>query len=125
MGLIVLKIRGLHSLIHPLCLASRRFSLSSETLNKVSTMFRLIQIPIVCLYIQGSARQLFQRLQGPMEEDTLKSHFEKICLIGKKLHYRKTQVGSPSIFYCLQACNLKLLDFLSAFSSPISTVVYQ
>ncbi|KAJ0234637.1 Chromatin modification-related protein EAF1 B [Hirschfeldia incana] len=40
---------------------------------------------------KGSARQLFQRLQGPMEEDTLKSHFEKICLIGKKLHYRKTQ----------------------------------
>ncbi|XP_024009658.1 chromatin modification-related protein EAF1 B isoform X2 [Eutrema salsugineum] len=40
---------------------------------------------------KGSARQLFQRLQGPMEEDTLKSHFEKICLIGKNLHYRKTQ----------------------------------
>ncbi|XP_048607050.1 chromatin modification-related protein EAF1 A isoform X1 [Brassica napus] len=40
---------------------------------------------------KGSARQLFQRLQGPMEEDTLKSHFEKICLIGKKLHCRKTQ----------------------------------
>ncbi|XP_019059011.1 PREDICTED: chromatin modification-related protein EAF1 B-like isoform X2 [Tarenaya hassleriana] len=40
---------------------------------------------------KGSARQLFQRLQGPMEEDTLKSHFEKICLIGKKLHYRRTQ----------------------------------
>ncbi|CAA7045810.1 unnamed protein product [Microthlaspi erraticum] len=40
---------------------------------------------------KGSARQLFQRLQGPMEEDTLKCHFEKICLIGKKLHCRKTQ----------------------------------
>ncbi|KAL1190588.1 Chromatin modification-related protein EAF1 A [Cardamine amara subsp. amara] len=40
---------------------------------------------------KGSARQLFQRLQGPMEEDTLKSHFEMICLIGKKLHNRKTQ----------------------------------
>ncbi|CAH2052616.1 unnamed protein product [Thlaspi arvense] len=40
---------------------------------------------------KGSARQLFQRLQGPMEEDTLKSHFEKICLIGKNLHYRKAQ----------------------------------
>ncbi|KAE8692146.1 Detected protein of confused Function [Hibiscus syriacus] len=37
---------------------------------------------------KGSARQLFQRLQGPMEEDTLKSHFEKIILIGKKQHYR-------------------------------------
>ncbi|XP_022758657.1 chromatin modification-related protein EAF1 B-like isoform X2 [Durio zibethinus] len=40
---------------------------------------------------KGSARQLFQCLQGPVEEDTLKSHFEKIILIGKKLHYRRTQ----------------------------------
>ena len=40
---------------------------------------------------QGSARQLFQRLQEPMEEDTLKSHFDKIIKIGKQ-HYRRTQV---------------------------------
>ncbi|KAJ8527188.1 hypothetical protein K7X08_029665 [Anisodus acutangulus] len=40
---------------------------------------------------KGSARQLFQRLQGPMEEDTLKSHFEKIILIGKKYLLRKTR----------------------------------
>ncbi|GAB4830218.1 hypothetical protein Ancab_019860 [Ancistrocladus abbreviatus] len=40
---------------------------------------------------KGSARQLFQRLQGPMEEDTIKSHFEKIILIGQQLHYRKKQ----------------------------------
>ncbi|CAL1412008.1 unnamed protein product [Linum trigynum] len=40
---------------------------------------------------KGSARQLFQRLQGPMEEDTLKSHFEKIIMIGKKLHYGRSQ----------------------------------
>ncbi|KAJ8559375.1 hypothetical protein K7X08_003433 [Anisodus acutangulus] len=40
---------------------------------------------------KGSARQLFQRLQGPMEEDTLKSHFEKIISIGKKYLLRKTQ----------------------------------
>ncbi|KAK8639432.1 hypothetical protein V6N13_137813 [Hibiscus sabdariffa] len=40
---------------------------------------------------KGSARQLFQRLQGPMEEDTLKSHFEKIILIIKKHHYRQSQ----------------------------------
>ena len=42
---------------------------------------------------QGSARQLFQRLQGPMEEDTLKSHFEKIILIGRQLHFRQ-------VLYC-------------------------
>ncbi|KAH1081534.1 hypothetical protein J1N35_021295 [Gossypium stocksii] len=40
---------------------------------------------------KGSARQLFQRLQGPMEEDTLKSHFDKIIHIGKKQHYRRNQ----------------------------------
>uniref|UniRef100_A0A7N0ZS45 Uncharacterized protein n=1 Tax=Kalanchoe fedtschenkoi TaxID=63787 RepID=A0A7N0ZS45_KALFE len=40
---------------------------------------------------KGSARQLFQRLQGPMEEDTLKSHFEKIMLIRQKQHCRKNQ----------------------------------
>ncbi|XP_011024664.1 PREDICTED: uncharacterized protein LOC105125769 isoform X3 [Populus euphratica] len=40
---------------------------------------------------QGSARQLFQHLQGPMQEDTLKSHFEKIIIIGKKHHYKRSQ----------------------------------
>ncbi|XP_038693965.1 chromatin modification-related protein EAF1 B-like isoform X2 [Tripterygium wilfordii] len=40
---------------------------------------------------KGSAGQLFQRLQGPMEEDTIKSHFEKIIMIGKKQQYRKSQ----------------------------------
>ncbi|KAJ6401659.1 hypothetical protein OIU84_016957 [Salix udensis] len=40
---------------------------------------------------KGSARQLFQHLQGPMQEDTLKSHFEKIILIGKKYLYKRSQ----------------------------------
>ncbi|XP_077225080.1 chromatin modification-related protein EAF1 B-like isoform X2 [Tasmannia lanceolata] len=40
---------------------------------------------------KGSARQLFQRLQGPMEEDIVKAHFEKIILIGHKLHSRRSQ----------------------------------
>lgn len=40
---------------------------------------------------QGSARQLFQRLQGPMEEDAIKSHFEKIIMIEQRHHHRKTQ----------------------------------
>ncbi|PIN00315.1 Nucleoplasmin ATPase [Handroanthus impetiginosus] len=44
---------------------------------------------------KGSARQLFQRLQGPMEEDILKSHFEKIIVIGQKQHSRKTQDPKP------------------------------
>ncbi|XP_057507991.1 chromatin modification-related protein EAF1 B-like isoform X2 [Actinidia eriantha] len=40
---------------------------------------------------KGSARQLFQRLQGPREEDMIKSHFEKIIMISQKQHYRRTQ----------------------------------
>ncbi|KAM6591981.1 hypothetical protein CsatA_014586 [Cannabis sativa] len=40
---------------------------------------------------KGSARQLFQRLKEPMEDETLKSHFDKIIKIGQKLHYRKAQ----------------------------------
>lgn len=34
---------------------------------------------------KGSARQLFQRLQGPFEEETLKTHFEKIIILGQNL----------------------------------------
>ncbi|KAF3435970.1 hypothetical protein FNV43_RR23062 [Rhamnella rubrinervis] len=40
---------------------------------------------------KGSARQLFQRLQEPMEEDTLKSHFDKIIKIRQKQHFRRSQ----------------------------------
>ncbi|KAE8676273.1 Helicase/SANT-associated, putative isoform 2 [Hibiscus syriacus] len=46
---------------------------------------------------KGSARQLFQRLQGPMEEDTLKSHFEKIILVGKKQHCWRSQYGNQDL----------------------------
>ncbi|GMH25852.1 hypothetical protein Nepgr_027695 [Nepenthes gracilis] len=40
---------------------------------------------------KGSARQLFQHLQGPTEEDIIMSHFEKIILIGQQLHCWKKQ----------------------------------
>ncbi|MCL7026019.1 hypothetical protein MKW94_030186 [Papaver nudicaule] len=43
---------------------------------------------------KGSARQLFQRLRGPMEEDTLKAHFEKIISIGQHQHSRRIQSDS-------------------------------
>lgn len=56
---------------------------------------------MVC-YTQGSARQLFQRLQGPVEEDTLKSHFETICSIGKKFHQRFIQVRSSNGYLFLR-----------------------
>ncbi|XP_073311417.1 chromatin modification-related protein EAF1 A-like isoform X2 [Primulina huaijiensis] len=40
---------------------------------------------------KGSARQLFQHLKEPMEEDALRSHREKIILIGQKFRYHKIQ----------------------------------
>ncbi|KAK9282032.1 hypothetical protein L1049_004944 [Liquidambar formosana] len=46
---------------------------------------------------KGSARQLFQRLQGPMEEDALKSHFEKIILIGQRQHFRRSQSDNQDV----------------------------
>jgi hypothetical protein len=48
--------------------------------------------PSACEY-QGSARQLFQHLRGPLEEETLKSHFEKIIVIGQKLHQNRRKVS--------------------------------
>ncbi|XP_068479733.1 chromatin modification-related protein EAF1 B-like isoform X5 [Phaseolus vulgaris] len=54
---------------------------------------------------KGSARQLFQRLQGPMEEDTLKSHFEKIIKIGQKQHYLKNQVDNQDSKHLVPAHN--------------------
>lgn len=49
-------------------------------------------VVILWNFLQGSARQLFQRLQGPVEEETIKGHFEKIIQIGQKQYQRKIQV---------------------------------
>ncbi|KAL4321711.1 chromatin modification-related protein EAF1 B isoform X1 [Arachis hypogaea] len=46
---------------------------------------------------KGSARQLFQRLREPMEEDTLKSHFDKIIKIGQRNDYRRNQNDNQDI----------------------------
>ncbi|WJX81703.1 hypothetical protein P8452_64551 [Trifolium repens] len=46
---------------------------------------------------KGSARQLFQRLQGPVEEDALKTHFDKIIKIGQKQRYHRNQNDSQDL----------------------------
>ncbi|KAI8523225.1 hypothetical protein RHMOL_Rhmol13G0056700 [Rhododendron molle] len=43
------------------------------------------------LLFKGSARQLFQCLQGPMEADMIKTHFQKIITISQKLLCRITE----------------------------------
>ncbi|KAI4340310.1 hypothetical protein MLD38_025160 [Melastoma candidum] len=46
---------------------------------------------------KGSARQLFQRLQGPIEEDIMREHFNKIIQIGQKQRYNKMQNESHDV----------------------------
>ncbi|KAI4304569.1 hypothetical protein MLD38_040059 [Melastoma candidum] len=46
---------------------------------------------------KGSARQLFQRLQGPVEEDVMREHFNKIIQIGQKQRYNKMQNESHDV----------------------------
>ncbi|EEC82989.1 hypothetical protein OsI_28025 [Oryza sativa Indica Group] len=46
---------------------------------------------------KGSARHLFQRLQGPFEEETLKAHFEKIIFLGQKLHPNRRKGESQEL----------------------------
>ncbi|XP_043805665.1 chromatin modification-related protein EAF1 B isoform X3 [Manihot esculenta] len=60
---------------------------------------------------KGSARQLFQRLQGPMEEETLKSHFEKIIMIGKKYIYRNQNDNQdPKQIVAVHSSHIHALD---------------
>lgn len=61
-------------------------------INQRYTLFSLTLWPSAFEY-QGSARQLFQRLQGPFEEETLKTHFEKIIFLGQKLHQTRRKVS--------------------------------
>ncbi|XP_006654875.1 chromatin modification-related protein EAF1 B-like isoform X2 [Oryza brachyantha] len=43
---------------------------------------------------KGSARQLFQRLQGPIEEENLKAHFEKMILLMRQMHSSRRRKGN-------------------------------
>ncbi|KAB8100870.1 hypothetical protein EE612_031493, partial [Oryza sativa] len=51
---------------------------------------------------KGSARQLFQRLQGPIEEENLKAHFEKMILLMRQLHARRRKGNSQELKSIIQ-----------------------
>ncbi|XP_044494241.1 chromatin modification-related protein EAF1 B-like isoform X2 [Mangifera indica] len=72
---------------------------------------------------KGSARQLFQRLQGPMEEDTVKSHFEKIIMIGKKQHYRKSQNDNQDLRQIVAVHNSHVLALSQVCPNNLSGAV--
>ncbi|KAJ0052445.1 hypothetical protein Pint_01548 [Pistacia integerrima] len=69
---------------------------------------------------KGSARQLFQRLQGPMEEDTVKSHFEKIIIIGKKQHFRKSQVCHDLFCFSFNCRDIHLVEYCKTIQVAFS-----
>uniref|UniRef100_A0A0E0L6K1 Myb-like domain-containing protein n=1 Tax=Oryza punctata TaxID=4537 RepID=A0A0E0L6K1_ORYPU len=49
-----------------------------------------------------TARQLFQRLQGPIEEENLKAHFEKMILLMRQLHSRRRKGNSQELKLIIQ-----------------------
>ncbi|KAJ7538465.1 hypothetical protein O6H91_11G049100 [Diphasiastrum complanatum] len=62
---------------------------------------------------KGSIRVLLQRLQGPMEEDTLKVHFACIVHIVQQDHHRRNQIKNDS---------QKLQEILPAHISHVSAM---
>ncbi|KAK7256022.1 hypothetical protein RIF29_29453 [Crotalaria pallida] len=69
---------------------------------------------------KGSAMQLFQRLQGPMEEDTLKSHFDKIIKIGQKQHYRRNQNDSQDLKQLVPIHNSHVIALSQVFPNNLN-----
>ncbi|XP_047094521.1 chromatin modification-related protein EAF1 B-like isoform X2 [Lolium rigidum] len=69
---------------------------------------------------QGSARQLFQRLQGPFEEENLKSHFEKIILLMPQVQYRRRQVNSRELKPIVQPHSSHIVALSQASPNNIS-----
>ncbi|XXG62007.1 hypothetical protein AAC387_Pa05g0466 [Persea americana] len=72
---------------------------------------------------KGSARQLLQHLHGPIEEDTLKGHFEKIIRLGQLLHSRRSQATSQRLSVGMTPKNIRLPNhgemLLSVHGSPL------
>ncbi|KAG2322896.1 hypothetical protein Bca52824_016109 [Brassica carinata] len=69
---------------------------------------------------KGSARQLFQRLQGPVEEDTLKSHFETICSIGKNFHQRFIQKDGRDLKQIVPVHNSQVMALSHVFPNNLN-----
>ncbi|XP_019450094.1 PREDICTED: chromatin modification-related protein EAF1 B-like isoform X1 [Lupinus angustifolius] len=69
---------------------------------------------------KGSAMQLFQRLQGPMEEDTLKSHFDKIIKIGQKQHYRRNQNNNQDLKQLVPIHNSHVIALSQVFPNNLN-----
>ncbi|XP_019413028.1 PREDICTED: chromatin modification-related protein EAF1 B-like isoform X2 [Lupinus angustifolius] len=69
---------------------------------------------------KGSAMQLFQRLQGPMEEDTLNSHFDKIIKIGQKQHYHRNQNDNQDSKHLVPIHNSHVIALSQVFPNNLN-----
>ncbi|XP_019460850.1 PREDICTED: chromatin modification-related protein EAF1 B-like isoform X1 [Lupinus angustifolius] len=69
---------------------------------------------------KGSAMQLFQRLQGPMEEDTLKSHFDKIIKIGKKQNYQRNENDNRDLKHLVPIHNSHVIALSQVFPNNLN-----
>ncbi|KAF1884037.1 hypothetical protein Lal_00012997 [Lupinus albus] len=72
------------------------------------------------LQFKGSAMQLFQRLQGPMEEDTLKSHFDKIIKIGQKQHYHRNENDNRDLKQLVPIHNSHVIALSQVFPNNLN-----
>ncbi|XP_062180648.1 chromatin modification-related protein EAF1 B-like isoform X2 [Phragmites australis] len=69
---------------------------------------------------KGSARQLFERLQGPFEEENLKAHFEKIILLMQQVHSRRRQGNSQELKPIIQTHSSHVIALSQACPNNLS-----
>ncbi|EEC79795.1 hypothetical protein OsI_21223 [Oryza sativa Indica Group] len=87
-------------LVHDL---GQNWELVSDAINSIEQFKSVYRQPKGCKErYKGSARQLFQRLQGPIEEENLKAHFEKMILLMRQLHARRRKGNSQELKSIIQ-----------------------
>ncbi|KXG22683.1 chromatin modification-related protein EAF1 B isoform X1 [Sorghum bicolor] len=69
---------------------------------------------------KGSARQLFERLQGPFDEENLKAHFEKIILLMQQVHARHRQGNRQDLKPIMQPHSSHVIALSQACLNKIS-----
>ncbi|CAN6349991.1 unnamed protein product [Urochloa humidicola] len=69
---------------------------------------------------KGSARQLFERLQGPYDEENIKAHFEKIILLMQQVHARRRQGNRQELKPIIQPHSSHVIALSQACTNRIS-----
>lgn len=69
---------------------------------------------------KGSARQLFERLQGPFDEENLKAHFEKIIQLMQQVHARNRQGNRRELKTIIQPHSSHVIALSQACPNKVS-----